>query len=278
MITSIYPQLDRLLCTWGQKALEWRKAQDFQITEKTPGDYVTTIDQSLDRAITEQLALWFPGDGILSEENPAQYGLWHNTHRRLWCIDPIDGTSDLIEGKAGYSVMAGLLENVTPIAGWVYAPATDTLYFGDAKTAKVLRFQGPIAEEVAIFPPPGGKMQVILSPKDDRAYGVGIRQVFPDADFYSMGSFGLKVMEVVLGKASIYLYLNRRVKVWDTVAPLAIADAAGLTCCDLQGRPIGFDHNAIDGESLAHRQVVIVGWPKTIEQYLPKLQQVLNLL
>ena len=202
-------------------------------------------------------------------------GGWHSDYRRLWCIDPIDGTSDLIAGKPGYALMIGLLEGGEPQAGWVYAPALDTLYFGDKETGKIYRSIGAMTEEILIAPPQPLQMQIILSPKDDRAYGAQIRQVFPDAQFYSMGSFGLKIMEVILGKSALYFYLNRRVKVWDTVAPLALAQIAGLVCCDLQGNPIGYD--AVDPHTLAHLQVMIIGWQEVIDRYLSQLGQVLTL-
>jgi len=274
-MNSKYPDLDRFIRTLGEKAHQWRNNNDFEIKEKTPGDYVTTIDQRLNDALSEQIARWFPEDGILSEEDPLVLQHWHKNHARLWCIDPIDGTSDLIAGQPGYALMVGLLEKGVPQAGWVYAPALDVLYFGDKETGKIYRSVGHFTEEILLTPPPQLQMQVILSPKDDRAYGDKIRLVFPDAEFYSMGSFGLKIMEVVLGKSAIYLYLNRRVKVWDTVAPLALAQIAGLVCCDLEGRPIGYE--AIDPLTLAHQQVVIIGWRGVIDRYLPRLQEVLTL-
>lgn len=274
-MNSRYPEIDRLILEWGRQAYNWRAGGDFVVKEKAPGDYVTTIDQRLNDALSGQISRWFPGDGILSEEDPFVLQHWRQNHPRLWCIDPIDGTSDLIAGKSGYALMVGLLEKGVPQAGWVYAPALDVLYFGDKETGKIYRRVGNLTEEILLTAPPQLQMQVILSPKDDRAYGKQIRLVFPDAEFYSMGSFGLKIIEVILGKSAIYLYLNRRVKVWDTVAPLALAQIAGLVCCDLQGKPIGYD--AIDPHTLAHSQVVIIGWQIVIDRYLPKLQQVLTL-
>ncbi|MCS6959557.1 MAG: inositol monophosphatase family protein [Pseudanabaenaceae cyanobacterium SKYGB_i_bin29] len=270
-----YQAINTLVRQWGQRAYEWRQAGDFAIKEKTPGDYVTTIDLRLNEALVEKIREWFPADGILAEEDPQVYDWWYRGYDRLWCIDPIDGTSDLIAGKLGYAVMVGLLDKKEPMAGWIYAPGIDVLYFGDKTTGKIYRTIGDLTEEIIITPPPQLQMQVILSDKDDRKYGQQIRQVFRDAQFYSMGSFGLKIMEVILGKSSIYLYLNRRVKVWDTVAPLALAEIAGLVCCDLSGKPLNY--NDVHPQTLAHLQVVIIGWADVIECYLPQLQKVLTL-
>ena len=118
--------------------------------------------------------------------------------------------------------------------------------------------------------------RVIVSKKDDIAYGDAIRTAVPNVEFYSLGSFGLKVMEVVQGRASAYIYLNRRVKLWDTVGPLAIAKAAGLVCCDLTGREIGFGFDDIDPEKLTHNQVVVIGWSEFIDGYLEAIAQELS--
>lgn len=74
-------------------------------------------------------------------------------------------------------------------------------------------------------------------------------------------------MEVVQARASAYIYLNRRVKLWDTVGPLAIAKAAGIICCDLDGREIGFGYDDINPETLTHHQVIIIGWQNFIAKY-----------
>ena len=113
---------------------------------------------------------------------------------------------------------------------------------------------------------------MLIGYRDRKHYGEAISQQIPAVQFYSVGSFGLKVMEVVQGRAGLYMYFNRRVKLWDTVGPLAIAQAAGLTCCDLEGKPIRFDAAAIDLATLAHKQTILIGWDSYLDALLPKLQ------
>jgi 3'(2'), 5'-bisphosphate nucleotidase len=119
--------------------------------------------------------------------------------------------------------------------------------------------------------------RIIVSKKDDLAYGEAIRAAVPNVEFYSLGSFGLKVMEVVQGRASAYIYLNRRVKLWDTVGPFAIAKAAGLICCDLEGREIGFDYDDINPENLTHNQIIVIGWSRFIDGYLEAIEKELKI-
>jgi 3'(2'), 5'-bisphosphate nucleotidase len=184
-----------------------------------------------------------------------------------WLIDPIDGTDDFIHGRSHYAVMVGRLDK-EPIEGWIYAPEFQTLTYGHC-SGVVWQEPGNLAPQ---RPDPGNNT-IILSPKDARGYGDAVRSVVPGTKFYSLGSFGLKVLEVVFGRAQAYLYLNRRVKLWDTAAPLAIARAAGLLCCDLTGAPITFDPEQIEPETLAHRQPIVIGWPDFLHTYLPALEQ-----
>ncbi|MDX2255244.1 MAG: inositol monophosphatase family protein [Pseudanabaenaceae cyanobacterium bins.39] len=263
----------------GHKAIDLRD-RGFQVQEKGFDDYVTNVDRELDVLISQRFQDWFPQDVVISEENRQSVHLWQSaeTDRNFWFIDPIDGTDDFIHGREFYSVMVGALANTEPVLGWIYAPKSDLLYWGGTSAQGIyMSIKGSEAQSIPICPPTGAcRDRLIVSKKDDLAYGVAIRKAVPNAEFYSLGSFGLKVMEVVLGRASAYIYLNRRVKLWDTVAPLAIAKAAGLICCDLQGRSISFSPDDINAENLIHHQVIVVGWPNFINEYLEAIAKELN--
>ena len=264
----------------GQKAIHLRKA-GFQVDEKGFDDYVTNVDRELDLLLSQQFQAWFPNDVVISEENPRSQELWKQyseLNQKYWFIDPIDGTDDFIHGREFYSVMVGILEAFQPVCGWIYAPKSDLLYFGGTAINGLFTVtNGNVPEVLHPMPPIGASCdRVIVSKKDDIAYGDAIRTAVPNVEFYSLGSFGLKVMEVVQGRASAYIYLNRRVKLWDTVGPLAIAKAAGLVCCDLTGREIGFGFDDIDPEKLTHNQVVVIGWSEFIDGFLEAIAQELS--
>lgn len=255
----------------GQKAIALR-ASGFQVDEKGFDDYVTDVDRALDRLLSEQFQAWFPDDIVISEENSRSQEIWRKEsqiNKKFWFIDPIDGTDDFIHDREFYSVMVGVLEAFQPVLGWVYAPKSDRLYFGGIAMKGLFTVTNGNVPEVLYPHEPIGKSldRIIVSKKDDLAYGDAIRAAVPNVEFYTLGSFGLKVMEVVEGRASAYIYLNRRVKLWDTVGPLAIARAAGLVCCDLQGREIGFGYDDINPENLTHNQLIVIGWQSFIDEY-----------
>jgi 3'(2'), 5'-bisphosphate nucleotidase len=268
----------------GQKAIALR-ASGFQVDEKGFDDYVTDVDRELDVLLSEQFQDWFPNDIVISEENSRSQEIWkeqsqisHKSSNKYWFIDPIDGTDDFIHDREFYSVMVGVLESFQPVLGWVYAPKSDRLYFGGSAINSLFTVTNGNVPEVLYPHEPIGKNRdcIIVSKKDDLAYGDAIRAAVPNVEFYTLGSFGLKVMEVVEGRASAYIYLNRRVKLWDTVGPLAIARAAGLVCCDLQGREIGFSYDDINPENLTHKQLIVIGWQNFIDEYLEAIALNLN--
>ncbi|MFQ3679083.1 MAG: inositol monophosphatase family protein [Pseudanabaenaceae cyanobacterium] len=271
MLNRIH-DIGSLLREAGQTAKALRQ-QGLQIEKKGPDDFVTNADRQLDRHLGAQFRAWFPEDAIVTEENLDSLKAW--PHRgRTWAIDPIDGTSDFLSGSPYYAVMVGVLEGIKPVAGWVYAPETDELVYGGVALGGLYRQRGT-EPETRLHPQqpttPTGK--IILSGKDRERYGQAIQGVFPGVEYYSVGSFGLKVLEVIAGRADAYFYLNRRVKLWDTAGPFALARWAGALCCDFEGQPIAYDR--LDRSTLAHQQHVWVGWPDTIGTYRRDLARAL---
>lgn len=262
-----------LLRSCGQQAKQMA-TEGLQVFQKGPGDFVTNVDQMLDRQLTAEFSALFPQDGVITEENAVSRQRFQEGYSRLWCIDPLDGTDDFIHRQKDYAVMVGLLENGYPIAGWIYAPESDVSYFGGKDWGLWQAIGDMASEPIAIGEPKSsGDQTVIIGIKDRRNFGDAIAAQIPEIKFgFSQGSFGLKVMNVILGHAGMYIYLNGRVKIWDTVGPLALAKTAGLVCCDLDGNPVSYAPGAIDLETLAHQQSIVIGWASYIESLLPRMK------
>lgn len=265
----------QLMQRCGQTAQQMA-AHEFQVYEKGKHDYVTDVDRALDRQLTAGLTRLFPADCIISEENPDSWSAFATPSDRQWFVDPLDGTDDFIHGRSHYAVMAGLLVRHQPVAGWIYAPAVHQLYYGGAEIG-LFQATGMASAEplqpVEPAHPSANFCPILLGYRDQKRFGSAIAHLIPAAQFSSTGSFGLKVLQVICGQAGLYLYLNRRVKLWDTTAPVALAQAAGLVCCDLNGEPLRFMPDGIDAQSLAHQQPIIIGWRSYVTALLPCLQQ-----
>ncbi|MGP1386265.1 MAG: 3'(2'),5'-bisphosphate nucleotidase CysQ family protein [Thainema sp.] len=268
-------QIRQLMMDCGSQARK-QSMREFDVFTKSAGDYVTTVDRLLDQKLAQGLALLFPNDGIVTEENALSRQIFRDGAHRLWAVDPIDGTADFIEQRSHYAVMAGLLDGYLPIAGWVYAPALEQFYCGGTDWGIFQASRADLQLQPLRSTPPSPPDQdctIVIGYRDRQQFGAAIADQIPNVQFSTIGSFGLKVMEVVQGRAGLYVYLSQKVKIWDTVAPLAIAQAAGLICCDLVGNAIAFDPSCIDLDSLTHQQPILVGWPDYIYRFRFRLQQ-----
>ncbi len=223
------------------------------IESKAGGEPVTEADKAANALILERLGAAFPKDTILSEEVPdtgARLG-----KRRIWMVDPIDGTSDFILGDTGFVVMIGLVVDGRPVVGAVAHPLSEKVFggiAGDAAAAWVEDAKGvrtPLRTTV-LERAPGIRLvasKTHRTPRIDR-----IKKALQVEDEMNVGSVGLKIGLVSEGVRDLYVYTGGRTKIWDTCAPEAILRGAGGNMTDVDGNPLVYDQ-----EDLYNRRGIV---------------------
>jgi myo-inositol-1(or 4)-monophosphatase len=101
---------------------------------KGKNDIVTAADHAINRLLTDILPQ--QGDGWVSEEtadDPVRLD-----KRRVWIVDPLDGTREFVEGIPEWCVSIGLVEDGKPVAGGILNPATGQLFLGSVETGVTL--------------------------------------------------------------------------------------------------------------------------------------------
>ena len=78
----------------------------FTVESKGEEGPVTQADRDANEVIVTGLRKHFPEDAILAEESRPDSGRF--SHRRLWCVDPLDGTREFIDQNGRFVVMIGL--------------------------------------------------------------------------------------------------------------------------------------------------------------------------
>lgn len=247
----------------GRLALKMRSTVEAR--EKTgPHDIVTDADLALSQMIVKQLRERFSQDAIVSEEDEEH--AMPEPNGRVWLVDPIDGTDNYMANDGQYSVMIGLIDNLKPVYGWVFAPATDALYSGgpqygtfkknDGESVERLNSLAALAQE--------GKARVMMGFRDRKLHPWV--QDHPQVTFIKAGSVGLKVAKILEGDADLFVHLAGKLKIWDTAAPVAIALGAGLDVGSLEKNELTFPLPAI-----VHGTTTIIGRPGSLlwaRQYL----------
>ena len=173
-----------------------------------------------------ELATSRPGDAVLSEEGPDD--LSRLDADRLWIVDPLDGTSEFGDnGRTDWAVHVALWERAHDglTAAAVALPARRTTLSTDG--------------HFPALPAVGRPARLAMSRSRPPSF-VGEVAARVDAVLTPIGSAGMKAMAILLGEADAYLHRGR-MKEWDSAAPAAVAQAAGLHVSRLDGSPLAFN-------------------------------------
>jgi len=117
-------------CMKASKSLirDFGEIENLQVSSKGPGDFVSSADKRTERIIIEELLKAYPDYGILSEE-VGQINEKNKTNR--WIIDPIDGTSNFLNGIPQFAISIGYEEDNKVKIGLIYDPIKNELFFAE---------------------------------------------------------------------------------------------------------------------------------------------------
>jgi 3'(2'), 5'-bisphosphate nucleotidase len=230
----------RLARAAGAEALKFYGGP-LKIRDKTGhDDPVTQADYAANRVIMPALEREFPEDGLLSEETTDTAR--RLSKRRVWMIDPIDGTKGFIEGNGDFAVQIGLAVEGRAVVGVVYQPVPDLLHWAarGAGAWVVRRETGATRLRVSGETEPL-RMRLAASlshrsPRMDR-----IVKAFGFTEEVRRGSVGIKIGLIVEQQCDLYITLSSRTHQWDTCAPEAILAEAGGRLTDLWGQPVSYN-------------------------------------
>jgi len=197
-------------------ARQWRKADRSIVTE---------ADLAVDRLLRERLSALEPAAGWLSEETadtPARL-----EHRRVWIVDPIDGTRSFVEGIPDWVVSVALVEDGRTILGAVFNPTRGEMFAarrggGATLNGAPLRVPAAASLEDARISGPRGIM--------DRLYRIGIdRGEWIYALAYRLVSVAAGRIDAAIASANA--------SDWDVAAADLVLHEAGAALSTLAGEP-----------------------------------------
>ena len=213
---------------------------DFAVEYKNgdPTNPVTLADREANRLIVEGLRQAFPDDAVLAEESAddsARMGV-----RRLWCVDPIDGTKEFVGRNDQFVVMIGLAIDGAAKLGVLYQPTRKQLICGAEGQCFLEDPLGSHALRVSTQTNPAESTAVVSRSHRSRtvekvAQHMRIGRTVP------IGSVGLKMAELARGSADIYISASDKTHEWDACGPEAVLVAAGGKVTDCLGQPLVYN-------------------------------------
>lgn len=210
---------------------------------------VTEADRRASRIIVDALGRDFPLDAVLSEEEPDDTAR-RLASRRVWMIDPIDGTAGFVKRDGDFSVQIGLADAGVPVVGVVYMPFHQILTYATKGAGAFLVRGDDAPQRLATSTTVGLERLTLAMSRNHPSSRMGkIIDAFGFQSIHNRGSVGLKVGLIADRTCDIYIHPSPRTKLWDTCAPQIILEEAGGRITDLFGEPFRYDRRDLQNRN-----------------------------
>jgi myo-inositol-1(or 4)-monophosphatase len=232
---------------------DFGEVENLQVSRKGPADFVSTADTDAERTLVAELKKARPAYGFLLEEGNEIESTDPNGQR--WIIDPLDGTTNYLHGIPHWAISIGLEEKGEVIAGMIYDPIRDDLYWGERGRGsylndKRLRVSGRRNMIDALFatgaPFAGhGEHELFLNQmRSVMAATSGVRR---------MGAASLDLAYVASGRFEGFW--ESHLHPWDIAAGSLIVKEAGGYITDFRGRDKSMENGEVvcGNDRLHHR-------------------------
>ena len=226
----------------GNEILKIYYTKNFNVKYKNDNSPLTSADIKSNEIITKNLKV--SKIPILSEEGATIPYEIRKKWKKLWIIDPIDGTKEFINKNGEFTVNIALINNSKPILGVIYAPVLKELYFSSKITGSrkvvISNLQNDynnILKKSSKLPFDYQKDNYTIvasrSHLNDETitYIKKQKKIFRNVNLISKGS-SLKLCLVAEGSADCYPRFAPTME-WDTAAGHSICSEAGIKLIDM---------------------------------------------
>ncbi|XP_016086140.1 3'(2'),5'-bisphosphate nucleotidase 1-like isoform X3 [Sinocyclocheilus grahami] len=284
-----------------QKVLQ---SGELGIVEKSgANDLQTLADRLVQKSICASLSKSFPKVTIIGEEElpaeaveedliengqsslilqkscPDEYASLKEEELVVW-VDPLDGTKEYTEGLLDHvTVLIGIAYGGTAIAGVINQPfynyQVQPMGAGASLGRTLWGVLGLGAFGFQLQEVPDGKRIITTTRSHSNKLVIDAVQAMEPHDVIRVGGAGNKIIQLVEGKASAYVFASPGCKKWDTCAPEAILHAVGGKLTDMHGNAYTYDANVKHMNSagvlaaLRNHEYYLSRVPQAVLQALP---------
>ncbi|WP_262690713.1 inositol monophosphatase family protein [Kordiimonas aestuarii] len=211
---------------------DFGEVEQLQVSKKGPADFVSQADKRTEKTLFEELSRARPDFGFLMEEQGEIKGKRDDVR---FIIDPLDGTTNFLHGLPHFAISVAVEERGELIAGVVYAPLTDELFWAE-------KGQGAYLNEARLRVSGRNKMEDALLATGIPFKGRGNHDLFMAemAEFMPNVSgirrFGSAALDLAYVAAGRYDgFWEAGLSSWDIAAGIVLVREAGGYVSDLKG-------------------------------------------
>jgi len=228
------------------------------LQRKNDGSLCTEADLATQEALTRKLQA-IVNVPVIGEEMSAdqQRAYWSEAGAEgVWCIDPIDGTSNFVRGLSYFAVSAALMREGRSVLGVVYDPVSDEAFAAEAGRGAFLNGEKLISRNVVHDLSTALASVDLKRLDDDLAARLAVAP--PYSSQRSFGACALDWCYTAAGRYDVYLHGGQML--WDYAAgSLVLQEVGGQTCC-LEG-------DDFTGCDVWRRSVIASADPALFEQW-----------
>jgi len=222
------PQINLIIkaCMKASRSLirDFGEIENLQVLEKGPGDFVTSADKRTEKILIDELQKAHPEYGIITEET----GIINKSNTKYrWIIDPIDGTSNFLNGIPQFAISIGYEEDGEIKCGVIFNPILNEMFCAEKGNGAYLNNsrirvsnKKKIKDSLIVT---GGPKRA--SKIKDKIFSEYINVSNNVSNVRKFGSAALDMAYVACGRFDGYW--QRELNYWDIAAGIIILKEAG---------------------------------------------------
>ncbi len=225
-----------------------------EIVAKGYADFVTGVDLAVQTYIQGKLSEMYPDVQFMGEEGEKSM---LDFSGKIWILDPIDGTSNLIHHLNMSAVSLALVENNKSVFGVVYNPFTDEMFWAEkGKGAYYNGKQIHVSDKKTVKE---SFVSVGTSPYDEdlreKSLVVIANLLRNCTDIRRMGAAALDLSYIAMGKFDCFY--EEILRPWDYAAGAVIIEEAGGKITDLFGNELSYESSRgiLASNGLTHEEL-----------------------
>jgi 3'(2'), 5'-bisphosphate nucleotidase len=214
-------------------------ASSFSVQEKEDRSPLTEADLRSEQLILAGLRRIAPEIPVLSEESGQVPYATRKDWRRLWVVDPLDGTREFVQRNGEFTVNIALVDDHRPVLGIVHAPVLERDYYACEGIGAFRSDARAAGRPIRVAKRGAGPLRVVGS-RSHRGNSLDafLARVGPH-EFVEVGS-SMKLCLVAEGNADVYPRMGPTCE-WDTAAGQCVLEQAGGQVLKLDGQPLAYN-------------------------------------
>lgn len=204
-----------------------------------PPEITTATDRQAQDGILEYLSQHFPEDGFCAEEKTPLLTRLQRQAKRVWIIDPIDGTRGFVLKNGEFATLIALVEEGEPVLGLILEPAENRLTWAVRKQGCWTQVGDGPAKKCSVSQTAELRLARLVRSRGESG-DTPKPPLLPVAEQIYCYSAGRKLAMVARGEADLYTSLYPGFFVWDICAGQVLVTEAGGRLTDACGQEISY--------------------------------------